>query len=512
VDLFHGLTSAQYGLGLLPEITLTATAVVVILADLFIERKEVLAVISLIGLAVAAFFSLALWGGNPVDFFGSRFAVDGYALFFKLLILGIAFLVILASHDYASKIARYRGEFFALILTSALGMMVMAAGTELITIYIGLELAGISLYALAGFLKDAKSSEAALKYLVLGAVASAVLLYGMALVFGFTGETSFSGISGFLQQKIGNGLASQPALLAGVVLMAAGFGFKIAAVPFHMWVPDVYEGSPTPITAYLSVASKAAGFAVILRVFTTAFLQPDTLGNTWGILFAILAAVSMTLGNVAAIPQVNIKRMLGYSSIAQAGYIMVGLAAAGLSWIYVGDHPSSGPIQIIWQVSQDPQSSLLFFLAGYAFTNMAAFTAIIAITKKIDSDLITDFAGMGKRAPALAAALTLALISLTGIPPAVGFMGKFYVFSSAVPQGLLWLVIIAVINSVISAYYYLRVVKVMWFNEPASLEKVSSSFALRLALGIASLGILLFGLLPGWLMETTRQAVSALLR
>ena len=258
------------------------TAVVVILADLFVERKGVLAVISLIGLAVAAFFSLALWGGAAVPFFGGRFAVDGYALFFKLLILGIAFLVILAAHDYTLKITRYQGEFYALILTSALGMMVMAAGTELITIYIGLELASISLYALSGFLKDSKSSEAALKYLVLGAVASAVLLYGMALVFGFTGETTFTGISGFLQQKIGNGLASQPALLAGLVLMAAGFGFKIAAVPFHMWVPDVYEGAPTPVTAYLSVASKAAGFAVILRVFTVAFGQPVTLGETWG--------------------------------------------------------------------------------------------------------------------------------------------------------------------------------------------------------------------------------------
>ncbi len=509
MDLFQGLTSAQFGLGLLPEITVVVTAIAVILADLFVERKTVLAVISLVGVAAAAFFSLALWGGNPVDFFGSCFTVDGYALFFKLLILGIAFLVILASHDYTAKIARYRGEFFALILTAALGMMVMAAGTELITIYIGLELAGISLYALAGFLKDAKSSEAALKYLILGAVASAVLLYGMALVFGFTGQTTLSGILAAVTVHSWSSLSAQPALLAGLVLMAAGFSFKIAAVPFHMWVPDVYEGAPTPITAYLSVASKAAGFAVILRVFTTAFGQPGTLGETWGLLFAALAAISMTLGNVAAIPQANIKRMLGYSSIAQAGYIMVGLAAAGLSWSPIVDAASSG---LSWQINTDTHSSLLFFLAGYALTNLAAFTAIIAITRKIDSDLIADFAGMGKRAPALAAALTLALVSLTGIPPAVGFMGKFYVFSSALPQGLLWLVIIAVINSVISAYYYLRVVKVMWFNEPASLEKVPSSFALRLALGIASLGILLFGLLPGWLMETARQAAAGMIR
>jgi NADH-quinone oxidoreductase subunit N len=506
LDLFHGMTSTQFYLGLLPEITIAVTAIVVILADLFIERKVVLAVISLLGLAVAGFFSFALWGGTPVPFFGGRFVVDSYALFFKVLLLSIAFLVILASHDYASRIARYRGEFFALILTSALGMMFMAAGTELITIYIGLELAGISLYALAGFLKDSKSSEAALKYLVLGAVASAVLLYGMALVFGFTGDTTLQGIAATISHLSWSDIASQPALLVGIVLMAAGFSFKIAAVPFHMWVPDVYEGAPTPITAYLSVASKAAGFAVILRIFTSAFMQPDALGNTWGYLFAVLGAISMTLGNITAISQSNIKRMLGYSSIAQAGYLMVGLAAAGLSWTPVAIFSSP----FTWIVNLDTGSSLLFFLAGYAFTNLAAFTAIIAITNKVGSDFIADFAGMGKRAPVMAAALTLALISLTGIPPAVGFMGKFYVFSSAVQQGLLWLVILAVINSVISAYYYLRVVKVMWFNEPASLEKVPSSFSLKLALGISSLGILLFGILPGWLMEITRQAVSAL--
>jgi NADH-quinone oxidoreductase subunit N len=259
-----------------------------------------------------------------------------------------------------------------------------------------------------------------------------------------------------------------------------------------MWVPDVYEGAPTPVTAYLSVASKAAGFAVIFRVFDIAFGLPEALSNQWGMLFAVLSAISMTLGNVAAIPQVNIKRMLGYSSIAQAGYIMVGLAALGMSALSSADTITHGGI--------------LFFLAGYALTNLAAFIAIIAITNKVGSDLIQDFTGMGKRAPVLAAALTLALVSLIGIPPAVGFMGKFYVFSGAVREGLLWLVIIAVINSVISAYYYLRVVKVMWFNEPASTEKVPSSVALRIALAISALGILLLGILPGWLMELAGKA------
>ena len=472
---------------------LAASAIIVILLDLFVDRKGVLALASLGGILIAGGFTLSQWG-TAKSLFGGRIAVDNYALFFQVVILGIAALIILATTDYASKLSQYKGEYFALILTSALGLTVMAGGADLLTIYIGLELASISLYALSGFLKEQKSSESSLKYLLLGAIASSVLLYGMALVFGLTGTTNLVQISRSVQGIFAGGLSSNPALLLGIVLMAAGFGFKIAAAPFHMWVPDVYEGAPTPITAYLSVASKAAGFAVILRVFYTAFGLPDSLGLQWGMLFAVLAAISMTLGNVAAIPQVNIKRMLGYSSIAQAGYIMVGLATAGMA------------------VSTDVlgRSGVLFFLAGYALTNLGAFIAIIAISSKVNSDLINDFAGMGKRAPILAAALTLCLISLIGMPPAVGFMGKFYIFSGAVQNGLLWLVIIAVINSVISAYYYLRVVKVMWFNEPVSDEKVPSSGALRFALAVTCLGVILVGIIPGSIMKLAETAARML--
>jgi len=276
------------------------------------------------------------------------------------------------------------------------------------------------------------------------------------------------------------------------VLLVAGFGFKIAAVPFHMWVPDVYEGAPTPITAYLSVGSKAAGFAIILRVFYSAFGFPQWLSLDWGMIFAVLAAIGMTLGNVVAIPQTNIKRMLGYSSIAQAGYLMVGLAAVGFS-------PAADILG---------RSGVLFFLASYALTNMGAFIAIIAISNKLDSDLIQDYSGMGKRAPLLALALTLCLISLIGMPPAAGFMAKFYIFSAAVQHNLLWLVVIAVINSVISAYYYLRVVKVMWLGEPASEEKVPSSGALRVALSLSCLGVLLLGVIPGFVMRLAEMAAS----
>jgi NADH-quinone oxidoreductase subunit N len=470
-----------------PELSLAVFAVIVILLDLVIQRKGWLVVISIVGIVVSAGFTLAMWGGSSQAIFNNMLAVDNFALFFKLLFLGIAILVILSSVDYVSKFARFQGEYYALVLISTLGMMLMAATAELISIYIALELTSISLYVLVGFLKDSKSSEASLKYMLLGAVASAVLLYGMALVFGFTGKTQLSEIAQVIQTT-----SFSPALILGIVLMIAGFGFKIAAIPFHMWVPDVYEGAPTPITAYLSVASKAAGFAIILRVFYSAFGLPAWLSLDWGVTIAVLAAIGMTVGNVAAIPQTNIKRMLGYSSIAQAGYLMVGLATVGFS-------PAADILG---------RSGVLFFLASYALTNLGAFIAIIAISNKIGSDQIQDFSGMFKRAPLLALALTLCLISLIGMPPAAGFMAKFYIFSAAVQHNLLWLVVIAVINSVISAYYYLRVVKVMWFGEPSSTEKVPSSGALRVALALSCLGVLLLGIIPGYVMGLAQFAAQ----
>ncbi len=476
----------------IPELCLVGFAIAVILMDLFMQRKAPLVVISLVGLAVSAGFTIAMWGSSAQAAFNNMLAVDNFAMFFKLLFLGIAALVILASVDYVSKFARFKGEFHALVLLSTLGMMLMAAATELISLFVALELTSISLYTLVGFLKDHKSSEASLKYLLLGAVASAVLLYGMALVFGFTGKTHLGEIAQIIQAMSLEGVLASPGLVLGIVLMIAGFGFKIAAVPFHMWVPDVYEGAPTPITAYLSVASKAAGFAIILRVFYSAFSLPDWLSLDWGLVFAVLATSSMFVGNIAAIPQANIKRMLGYSSIAQAGYLMVGLATVGVS----------SAATIIGR------SGVLFFLVSYALTNLGAFIAIIAISNKVDSDLIKDYAGMGKRAPLLALALTLCLISLIGMPPAAGFMAKFYIFSAAVNQGLLWLVIIAVINSVISAYYYLRVVKVMWLGEPASEERVPSSGALKVALSLSCLGVLFLGVVPGYVMKLAELAAK----
>ena len=475
-----------------PEICVLATAVVVILADLFFQRKSLLAIISLVGLAGALGFTLYLWGGNTQAIFNNMMVVDKFALFFKLLFPVMAALVILASTDYVFKFKDFQGEYYALVLLSTLGMMLISAATDLISIFVALELISISLYALVGFLKDAKSTEASLKYMLLGAIASAILLYGMAFIFGFTGKTQLGDIANAIRNMSLSGASTAPGLMLGLVLLIVGFGFKIAAFPFQMWVPDVYEGAPTPITAYLSVASKAAGFAIILRLFYSAFSFPSWLSQDWGMIFAVLAAIGMTVGNIVAIPQTNIKRMLAYSSIAQAGYLILGIATMGLS-------PTMNHLG---------QSSLLFFLAGYAVTNLGAFIAVIAISNKVGSDRISDYDGMGKRAPFLALALTLCLISLTGIPPTVGFMAKFYIFSSAVQHGLLWLVIIAVLNSVVSAYYYLRVVKVMWFNEPKFEGNVPSSTALRTALIISCLGVILLGVLPNYGMKLAEMAAK----
>jgi NADH-quinone oxidoreductase subunit N len=464
-----------------PEISLLATAVLVILLDLFVRRKSILAIVGLIGLAVSFGLTIHLWSGAEQAIFANMFVVDKFALFFKLLFPVMSALVILASSDYVSKFQDFQGEYYALVLLSTLGMMLISAATDLISIFVALELISISLYALVGFLKDAKSTEASLKYMLLGAIASAILLYGMAFVFGFTGKTQLGDIAAAIKNLSISGVSAAPGLMLGLVLLIVGFGFKIAAFPFQMWVPDVYEGAPTPVTAYLSVASKAAGFAIILRIFYTSFSFPSWLSHDWGMIFAVLAAIGMTVGNIVAIPQTNIKRMLAYSSIAQAGYLILGIATMGFTPLM------SQPLG---------QSSLMFFLAGYAVTNLGAFIAVVAISNKVGSDRISDYDGVLKRSPMLGLALTLCLISLTGIPPTAGFLAKFYIFSSAVQHGLLWLVIIAVLNSVISAYYYLRVVKVMWFNEPKFDGTVPTTFSLRVALLVCCIGVILLGILP----------------
>ncbi len=491
-----------------PEIALAGVGLMVILLDLFVSRKGILAIFTFLGLLAPLGLAAWLWtdvnGESPKQIeaifnltgSGAALVVDQFALFFKFLVIAIVALIVLASTDYVSKMSRFQGEYFGLILLSATGMMLLAAARELITIYVSLELTALPLAALAAFLMNARSGEAGMKFFILNGVSSALLLYGMALVFGFTGSTYLTDIADRLGQTAGSGaaLGDNFALLLGIVLMVAGFGFKISSVPFQMWAPDVYEGGPTTVVAFLSVASKAAGFAVLLRIFYTGF---EVFQLDWGILFAGLAAASMTIGNVVAIAQSNIKRLMGYSTIAHAGYLLVGLAAVSAN--------SDGGVTV-------GPSSVLFYLGAYAATNLTAFFAIIAISNKVQSDQIADFAGASRRSPYVALALALALVALIGVPPTGVFIAKLYIFNAAIKADLLWLAIIGVINSVVSAYYYLKIIRVMYLEEPADEEKAPSSPVFRIGLGLAALGVLFIGIAPGPLLRVAEIAADALPR
>ncbi len=465
---------------ILPEISLVGLAILVIILDFFIRRKETLLLVAVGGLAVPALLTATLIGRSGSYLFDTV-VLDPYAVFFKFVFLLAAALVLLASADYVDRFRLYDGEYYALILLSATGMMLMASTRELISVYLALELATIPLAVLAGLQKDARSAEAALKYLILAGLSSAFLLYGMAILFGLTGTTDLVGIGRGLPEAAG---LNRGALAMALVLLVAGFGFKISAVPFQFWAPDVYEGAPTPVTAYLSVASKVAGFALVLRFFSTAFAG----ALDWPLIFAVLSAFTMTLGNVVAFVQTNIKRLLAYSSIAAAGYIMVGLASGG-------DLGASG---------------LIFFLLSYAFTNLGAFIAVTAISQQVGSDDIADYAGLARRAPLLAFALTFCLVSLLGIPPTAGFVAKFYLFAGAVQQGILWLAILGVINSAISAYYYIKVVRAMYLLEPKVTAPVKVSAPVALALAASVAGVLLVFIFAWPIIGVTEAASRSL--
>ncbi len=483
---------------LLPELTVAGLGLLVILLDLVLApgQKRWLAGVTVLGLVAPLVLTIVLWNDDgafgPAIF--DTLVVDEFALFFKVLILGIVAVVALASVDYVFKFARFQGEYYGLILFSASGMMLLAATRELISIYIALELTALPMAALAAFLRDARSTEAGIKFFLLSAMSSAVLLYGLALVYGLTGSTHLPVIFAQIAQPAGDTPFGSPALLLGVILVVAGFGFKISSVPFQMWVPDVYEGSPTPVVAFLSVGSKAAGFAIILRVFYQAF---GGVAVEWWVIFAVLGAVSMTVGNLVAMAQSNIKRLLGYSTIAHAGYIMVGLAAIAART--PDGEGALGP------------GALLFYLGAYAVTNLTAFVVVIAVSNRIGSDMIDDFAGMGRRAPWLAALLAFSLISLIGLPPTAGFMGKLFLFNAAIQADLVWLALLGVVNSVVSAYYYVRVMRVMYLQPSPSEERVPSSAPFRLALAVSGVGILVLGIIPGPLLEVAQNAATTIL-
>ena len=489
-----------------PLLALAGLAMLVIVVDLVTRRTGLLVGVAFVGLAAPA--ALSAWQLSELTAAGEThlaaqgsvvlytLSIDKFSLFFNFLILAAAGLVILVATDYVRRMERLQGEFFGLLLLSATGMMLMASATELITMYIALELTTLPLAALAAFLPNGRSSEAGMKFLIIGALSSALMLYGMALIYGFTGSTRLEEIAAVLSTGAATGAFpfGSMALLLAVALLLVGFGFKMSAAPFQMWVPDVYEGAPTPMVAFLSVASKAAAFALVLRVFYVGF---DALGGDWWVLLAGLAALSMTIGNLVAIAQRNIKRLFGYSTIAHAGYILVGVAAVASA----GGTTTLGP------------SSVLFYLAAYTAANLTAFFAIVCIGNRINSDEIGDYSGMLRRSPFLAITLGLALIALIGVPPTGIFIAKIYVFAAAINTGeslMTWLVIIGVVNSVVSAYYYLRIIKVMFLQTPIHTERVGASWPVNVALGVATLALLWLGIAPATLLSAAEQAVAAL--
>lgn len=483
-----------------PELILLVAAAVLVLGDLAIRNRRWLPFGGLAGLTASAIWAVVLVMRNQLaPAFHGAIALDNFSVFFIFLFIGVSGLVVLASADYARRFGERQSEFFALILVATAGMMLLASGRELITIFVALETTSLSQYILASFLKDSRSTEAGLKYLLLGAVAAATVLYGMAFLFGLSGTTRLvagPGEASIAETIAGGDSGLRPALILAMVFLAGGFAFKMAVVPFQMWAPDVYEGAPTPVAAFLSVGSKAAGFAVVLRVFYEGFGPNSFVGSDWSNLFAALAAISMVVGNVIALRQTNIKRLLGYSSIAQAGNVAVGLAAIAAS-----GGTALGP------------SGVVFFLAAYAFTNLGAFFAVLAISARAGSDEIADYAGMSRRAPFLAAALAFCLVSLTGIPPTAGFVAKIYIFNAAVQSDLVWLVIVAVLNTAVSAFYYLRVVSHMYLAPPPAEEAAAPRphWGLAAALAVSSIGVLVVGLVPSPIIHAAERAANVFL-
>jgi NADH-quinone oxidoreductase subunit N len=468
-----------------PEILVLVTALLVMMVDLAIGRayKRRLAWIALVGVVAAAGLSYYLWDGtDPI--LQHMVAADGYGLFLNLVILAAASLAILFSVEYAGRAGLAQGEYYTLLLLSTAGMMLMAGAVNLMVIFVALEILSLSLYALVGLNRaEARSAEAALKYFVLGGLASAFLLYGMALVYGQAGTTSLEGIRAFVLSAGGD----LPALLVvGLGLMLAGFGFKVALVPFQMWTPDVYEGAPASVTAFMSVGAKAAGFAALGRVAIYAFGEAPGGAGDWQLLLAILAALTMTVGNLAALRQTNLKRMLAYSSIAHAGYLLVGVAA--------GNEAGVGGV--------------LFYLLAYAFTNVGAFAAVVAGP----GEMLDDLAGLAASRRGLAAATALFMFSLAGVPPLAGFLGKLYVFGAAVQGGLAWLAVAGVINSAISAYYYLRVVAKIYMGEDGTAGEgaIPAAPVLQVGVGLASVAIVILGVWPGPVADLARLAARAL--
>jgi len=431
-----GVSAADFKY-LLPEIVLTVGSLLVLIADVLLRRGS--RVLPWLTIAVLGATAVALvpFANEHREIANGLIAIDRFGLFFKVLFLIAAAMTVMMSVRYLEIEGASPGEYYFLILCSTLGMMIMAGGIDLITTFIGLETMAVSFYILAGFIKpNQRSNEAAVKYFLLGAFSLGILLYGMSLMYGLSGTTNLR-----VMATAFGGQERDPRLMLAVVLIVAGMGFKIAAVPFHMWAPDVYEGSPTPITAFLSVGSKAASFAMLLRIFLEGLpvMSPD-----WRLMFEVLAIVTMTIGNLAALTQSNLKRMLAYSSIAHAGYLLMGVVAGTERGI----------------------TAMLIYLMVYSFMQLGAFAIIVMLRRRdMIGDELKDLSGLYHRHPFGAFAMLLFMLSLGGIPPTAGFMGKFWLFGAAIESGYIGLAVIGVLNSAISLYYYIRVVVFMYLKK-----------------------------------------------
>ena len=468
-----------------PELVLVIAALGLMVTDAFIKKESEqrpLLWIGLAGILGSLAVAWSLWGREPAYGFSGMVVVDNFSTFFTVLFLVAGGLTLLLSDSYVQKLGLAPGEYYALTLFATSGMVLMARSTDLIMLFLGLEVLSVSLYVLAGYLRTSdRSAEGALKYFLLGAFSTGFLLYGIALLYGVSGSTRLADIGNMVAQE---NLLQQPMLLAGMGLLLTGFGFKIAMVPFHMWAPDVYEGAPSPITAYMSVGVKAAAFAALLRVFSGSLAGLDA---HWRELLWIGSVLTMTLGNLSALLQNNIKRMLAYSSIAHAGYILIGVVAGG----------------------EIGTAAVLYYLLVYTLMNIGAFAVVIAIEKKDEQRLdLRDYAGLGAKHPALGVAMAIFMFSLAGIPPLSGFMGKFYIFSAAVKQGYLALTIIGVLNSLVSVYYYLRVTIMMFMKEPEG-EPAAVIFqpAIIIVLIVAVFFTIQMGLFPATYLQIAKNSI-----
>jgi NADH-quinone oxidoreductase subunit N len=473
-------------IGFLPALLVGIFAVIVLMVDLFSPpgQQANSGVIALIGIGLSFWAAIRLWGSSA-ELFGGMVIVDMPALLFQIIFLVVGFITILLSIQYVAEEGLELGEYYALLLFALLGAMLMASGGDLLTIFLGLEIMSLAQYILAGMRHNVlKSSESAMKYFLLGAFATGFLLYGIALLYGATGTTNLAGMVTAVRE---GGLADHPLMTIGMGLLVVGFGFKIAAVPFHMWTPDVYEGAPTPVTAFMSTGVKAAAFAALARVFVAAL---GDLQESWGPIFWVMAVLTMTVGNLVAIAQLNIKRMLAYSSIAHAGYLLIALVAAGTAGL----------------------TGLLYYLLAYAFMNLGAFAVVVALEQREDRYLLlADYSGLGFRYPLLGVAMALFMFSLSGLPPTAGFMAKFYVFSAAVEQGYIVLTVIGVLNSLVSIYYYLRPIVLMYMEEcKADVPAMHLNPFLLTGLVLTILGTIHLGLFPSRLLGLAQAAAQGL--